>query len=173
MFGDCVKSLQDVITQGLCEVLLCSQQELPSLTLKGLREEMGNNNAAHNFTNSNVILFRSLRSQVLTRIRKKTDFSIRSWFNSVDGLVGPLLTLIHIAAGMPGRATEYVPLLSMNDKGHRQRSVYLTMGRLCFVFQYNKADAQTTKSRVIARFLDPLSSQLWLWFLGVIQPMYW
>jgi hypothetical protein len=172
MFGAGVKSLQELVAKGLSKVLFVTRNELATtLSLQDLKEEIGSTTAGQNFTNYNALSFRKLRSRVLTEIRKEN--SIRSWFESVDGLVGPLLTLVHLAAGMPARSTEYVPLISVNDKGHRQRSVFITMGRLCFVFEYNKASSQSSKCRTICRFLDPESSLLWVWFLGVVQPMYW
>jgi hypothetical protein len=176
-FGQGVKALQASLAQKLGKILFLDMKALFALDLSSLKEHIGNCEPAESFVSFNARLFQGLSFQLLQKIRrdckKDPPFNYRDWFKAVDDLVGPLVTLIHLAGGMPGRATEYVPLLSRNDGAYRQRSVFLVMGRLCFVFDYNKAQSQSSKYRVIPRFLDSTSSLLWVWYLGVIQPMYW
>lgn len=173
-FGKGVQALQEALAKQLAAVLFLSVADIGALNLSGLTELIGNCDPGESFVTFNPRLFQDLSCRLLKSIRKSCpEFNYRQWFEAVDGLVKPLVTLIHLAGGMPGRSTEYVPLLSRNDGAYQQRSVFLVMGRLCFVFAYNKAQSQSSKHRVIPRFLDSVSSRLWAWYLGVIQPMYW
>lgn len=171
--GQGIKNIHKDLEDALCKILKLDSAALHSLSLKGLKEKMGDTTPGNNFSSYNLLMFRDLRVSLMERLRSDPGFFLRTWLEWVDDLVGPLLTLVHLAAGMPGRSTEYPPLIGFNDTGRQQRSVYITMGRLCFVFDYNKAQTQSGKSRVIPRFLDPISSRLWAWFLGVVQPIYW
>jgi hypothetical protein len=163
-FGKGVKSLQASVASQLSQVLLMSSTDIDALNLSDLKELIGNCEPAESFATFNSSVFEDLLCQLLVRIRGSSEFNYRQWFQAVDDLVGPLLTLIHLTGGMPGRSTEYVPLLSRNDGAYRQRSVFIVMSRVCFVFDYNKAQTQSSKHRVIARFLDSTSSRLWAWY---------
>jgi hypothetical protein len=175
-FSKGVKKLQRTLASKISKALFMELSEVDALSLSGLEERMDNCEPAQGFVTFNGRVFRPLCSVLLRKISKMRatgNFNYRRWFEEVDSLVGPLVALIHLTSGMPARSTEYVPLLSLNDGAYRQRSVYVTMGRLCFVFDYNKAEVQSSKTRLIPRFLDEQSSRLWAWYLGVLQPMYW
>lgn len=87
-----------------------------------------------------------------------------------DEMTALLLGLIHLVSGMPARGEEYTTMITCN-MGPIPRSVYLINSRICLLTTYNKTRAQAQRNNVIPRFLDLISSKLFVWIIGVIRPV--
>ena len=91
------------------------------------------------------------------------------YIDLVEQMEGLLLVLLHVAAGMPARATEYGPLLLRNSSTEL-RSIVLVQGELVMLQRYGKTRNTTQKDRVVARYLPSALTELFFRYYVYVRP---
>lgn len=96
--------------------------------------------------------------------------ALTNWLKEAATLAEYLLTLLHLAAGQPARATELSRFQIVNTTSS-PRNVYFCMGTIMLVQRYRKQRNASGYDRAIARFLPKNTAELLYKYLVVVKPM--
>ncbi len=91
------------------------------------------------------------------------------WLNGYNQLQECMAFLVHIASGLPARAKEEETFLLRNSNSCL-RTLFVLQDRIVLIPHYSKTQSITQSGRLVARFLDPLSSKLLLTDLIFLRP---
>ena len=81
-----------------------------------------------------------------------------------------LCALIHVASGMPARATEMDQYRLVN--GTSPRNIYFVDGQIMVVSRYNKTNSLTGRNNLILRFLPEVVSKMIAVWITMVRPLY-
>ena len=94
---------------------------------------------------------------------------MQRYVDSCQELQKLLLTLLHLTDGGPARSTEMTYLLRNSIRS--RRSVYVVQGEVVFMGCYNKTESISDKSKLIPRFPDLVTSNMFLVMFLFVRPV--
>lgn len=100
-----------------------------------------------------------------------STLKVGNWVGKVDKFLSVLALLTYLVGGQPPRGTELTAFLCSNSSAEA-RSVYCHEGAVIISQSYSKNRSAQGKDRRAVRFLDDVTSQLYLAFLVALKPLY-
>ena len=92
------------------------------------------------------------------------------WFQDVSQLVDTLFLGSHVGPGGVARGTE-IQTLSIENTAACPRNLFVMHGYLVAALRYNKTRHNTRMDRLIARFIPPRFSRIFLYYTVLIRPL--
>jgi superfamily II DNA helicase RecQ len=169
------------------ELTLTSDEELPVIPWRDLRDNPVNRQAGWNFTQDERNRFpvdgvwwlfnrigqntrlarRFLRSGPIfawNRVR------VEEYMAAVVRFRENLLVLMHMTGGQPARGTEILSIRHSNTIKGEHRNVFIENGLVVFVTRYHKGYAVSGDVKIIHRYLPRAVGELWVWYAWLILP---
>lgn len=94
---------------------------------------------------------------------------MQEYLDSAQKLQRLLLTLLHVTGGGTGRGTEQGYLL--RNSAYARRNLFVMQGEALFIGRYNKSEGVTGKQKLIARYPDSTTSDLFVQMFLFVRPL--
>jgi superfamily II DNA/RNA helicase len=94
---------------------------------------------------------------------------VERYFRHVRKFKEELITLVHMSAGAPARATELISVQHEND-GQSQRGIFIENGMVAFVTAYHKGFGLSQKVKIVHRYVPREVGEVVVYYLWLVEP---